>query len=153
MQIDDVFDNIEAKTGAGAVQVSRTVGFIEPVKDMRDILGGNACAGIFDGERHKAVFLVGADGQPAACVDKLDGIVHQVVNRAEHMVAVAVDDQTVVKIDVHVQFFCVDLLLKRQHDLAQLRGRGRQLYHLIFLSIDFYPACRPQSRRWWSSGS
>ena len=44
------FDEIEPETGALAVEAAGFVDLIEPIEDMWQIFGGNACAGVADGD-------------------------------------------------------------------------------------------------------
>ena len=65
---------------------------------------------------------MGAERQPAALVDELHRIVHQIVYRAVQMVAVAHDDQPVIKLALYLQLLFLDLLLEGEDDLARHGG-------------------------------
>ena len=65
---------------------------------------------------------MGAERQPAALVDELHRIVHQIVYRTVQMVAVAHDDQPVIKLALYLQLLFLDLLLEGEDDLARHGG-------------------------------
>ena len=71
VQVDDILDDVQTEACAGLVHRTRTIRLVEAVEHVRQILGGNACAGVRDGERTEVALRMGAERQPAALVDEL----------------------------------------------------------------------------------
>ena len=73
------------------------------------------------------------EGQPAALVDELHRVVHEVVHRAVQVVAVAHDDQPVVKLALYLQLLLLDLLLEKTHEM-RIEGTVHQ-HHGVTLVV------------------
>ena len=69
VQVDDILDDVQTEACAGLVHRTRTIRLVEAVEHVRQILGGNACAGVRDRERTEVALRMGAERQPAALVD------------------------------------------------------------------------------------
>ena len=112
MQIDDVFDNIQTQPSARTVTRARTVGFIESVKNMRDIVCRDTAARVANGKLAECTGWISGHAQPSAVIDKFHRVVNQIIDRAEHMVTVAHDHQPVGKIGFDFDIFGGDFLFK-----------------------------------------
>ena len=79
VQVDDVLHNIQAETRAGLIHRARTVGLVEAVEHMRQILRRNADAGVADSEYAQLSLLMDLQPQRTAVLDELYRVIGQVV--------------------------------------------------------------------------
>ena len=117
---DDGLDNIQAQTHAVAVAGTALVRLVEAVEDQRQLLGGDGAAGIADGDDGAVAPGDDMNRQGAALIHEFHRVVHQIVENLSHRVAHGVDIEAQLRhVDVHVEVFPVDALLKAQKGLAR----------------------------------
>ena len=123
MQVDDVLHNVQAETRAGLIHRARTVGLVEAVEHMWQILRRNADAGVADGEYAQLSLLMDLQPQRTAVLDELYRVIGQVVHHAVQVVAVTHDGQPFLEVALHIQLLFLNLLLEREQDLRRHFGK------------------------------
>ena len=80
MAFNDRFYQIQTKTHSVFVQTAGAVGFVETVKDIRQVIRRNGLALVFYADISLVILFIEKDGKRSVFVRKLNGIVHQIVD-------------------------------------------------------------------------
>jgi len=79
VHFDEMLGDGEAKAGTAGFAGTGRIHTIEALEDARLVSGGNADAGVGDGEDHAIIFQFGAEDDFAAGQRVLDGVIEEVL--------------------------------------------------------------------------
>ena len=116
----DGLDDVQAETDAVAVGRAALVRLMEAVEDERQFLRRNGRAGIADRGDGLIPAALHADGERAAVIDELHGIVDKVIEHLRYGVRHGPHSHAELRhIYIDIQVLAVDALLKAQKRLPR----------------------------------
>ena len=121
---------MQPQTASSGIHAAGAVLFVKALKHKRQRFGGNACAGVLDGNLHHVALFVGGKADDAPRRGEFDGVVHDVVHHLMHKIRVGKDHQTAAAQPLDVDFAVLDALFVRQHHI------GDGLPHIVAAGLD-----------------